>query len=536
MRYILLVSLLAATAAWAGEGTITIPWPEFKTLYTQQLRQSLLPKKEQQPAPLYTLSHADYDLTVSGETFQGTLTLDGQVLRGHPKPIALLGDELALTEILQAEGASLMAGDEGYSLRIDSQDRFRIALRFLGRLSAERRTRRVRFRVPRALSNTVRLTLPEGIRLLEPPGLARGDGRYVLTPREALSFRLSAEGHPTGATPVVDTFSRIGVSGAKYLLTTWLLATEGGAAGFELQLPAGARLVDSSLPAAALRDAGPDTLRVTPPAQGRQPMVLRLELPAREGPVRVRLPTIAGNLGREGELALDQPEDGSVALVGEGYRRGLPVAGLPEALRAQLGALTRYDRAPRGEIALALTRYDAVASPEVVLDTLHVYTSFTENGRTLTMLHLKMPREAGDKLVLAAVPGAEIWSLRVDGVPRRLYAQSGDHWVIPLSGRSKCTVELAYLSKSARLGLSGRLELSIPATGISARRLHLAVGLEPRVELVSVEGDLQPAKANGWPRVAGFTGTAYHFLRPYYRGEPITAAVYYKEPVVSEQR
>ena len=214
MRYVLLVSLLAVTTAWAGEGTITIPWPEFKTLYTQQLKQSLLPKKEQQPAPLYTLSHADYDLTVSGETFQGTLTLDGQVLRGHPKPIALLGDELALTEILQAEGASLMAGDEGYCLRIDSQDRFRIALRFLGRLSEERRTRRVRFRVPRALSNTVRLTLPEGIRLLEAPGLVRRDGRYVLSPREALSFRLSAGGRRAVPAPVVDTFSRIGVSGA----------------------------------------------------------------------------------------------------------------------------------------------------------------------------------------------------------------------------------------------------------------------------------------------------------------------------------
>ncbi len=304
-----------------------------------------------------------------------------------------------------------------------------------------------------------------------------------------------------------------------------------------LNLPAGSRLVDTSLNASWLQESGPDTLVVALPEDRQQLFEVRLELPAQDGAVRIRLPHIEGNVGREGEFALAQPEDGRIALKGTGYRRNLPFRHLPEQLRGQLIGVGSYMHAPKGgELELALTRFDPVEAPEIVLEAVDLYTSFTDTGRALSTLRVLLPPEAGDKLTLAAIPNAEIWSLRVNGKARQLYSQSGKQWVIPLDGHKASLVELAYLHKGAPLGLKGRLELAIPATGLAARRLHLAIGLAERVELVALEGDLVPAQADQWPKLPGLTGTAYHFVHPFYRGEAMMAAVYYKEPLSTERR
>ncbi len=180
---------------------------------------------------------------------------------------------------------------------------------------------------------------------------------------------------------------------------------------------------------------------------------------------------------------------------------------------------------------MELVRFQAVSTPEIVLDAIHFYTSFAENGSALAVLRLELPTETGSKLQLKPIPGAEIWSLTVNGQAKSLYTHEAGNWIIPLDQDQASVVELAYLQKGDKLGLKGSVSLNMPATGLTARRVNVAVALAERVQLIALEGDLDPTQGKQWPKVQGFTGTPYYFTRPFYRGESLNAAIYYKEPI-----
>jgi hypothetical protein len=107
---------------------------------------------------------------------------------------------------------------------------------------------------------------------------------------------------------------------------------------------------------------------------------------------------------------------------------------------------------------------------------------------------------------------------------------------VPLAGGEASAVELAYLRRGPKLGLQGRLEAPLPATGLPARNLHVAVVLPPRVELVSVEGDLAAAPGSAWEIPEAYAGRRHYFRRAFDRGEGASAAFLYKEPVDPEPR
>jgi hypothetical protein len=175
-------------------------------------------------------------------------------------------------------------------------------------------------------------------------------------------------------------------------------------------------------------------------------------------------------------------------------------------------------------------RLSAVDTPPVVLDTLYCFTSFTEGGGALTVLALDVPVEAGAWLKVKRVPQAEIWSLKINGSRESLYAEKEGDWMVPLAGGRRSRVELAFLQKGEALGLRGRLESRLPATGIPARKLFFGVGLPDRVDLISVEGNLTPAAGDSWPVPPEFVGKRHFFSRAFYNGEGMKAAFFYKEP------
>jgi len=60
------------------------------------------------------------------------------------------------------------------------------------------------------------------------------------------------------------------------------------------------------------------------------------------------------------------------------------------------------------------------------------------------------------------------------------------------------------------------------------------IGLSERVDLVAMDGDLQPVKPKDWPEFEGFSGMPHFFSRPYYRAA-IDTAIYDREPVIGEK-
>jgi hypothetical protein len=144
---------------------------------------------------------------------------------------------------------------------------------------------------------------------------------------------------------------------------------------------------------------------------------------------------------------------------------------------------------------------------------------------------MDVPATAGARLALHAIPGVEIWSLKVNGKSRQVYSDNAETWIIPLAGSESSRVELALLGKSEKLGLHGRLETTIPETGIPAKHLHVGIALPARVQLLSVEGPVSPAPSSKLRVPSEFIGTPYFFSRAFYKGEGMTLAVSYKEPV-----
>ncbi len=171
-----------------------------------------------------------------------------------------------------------------------------------------------------------------------------------------------------------------------------------------------------------------------------------------------------------------------------------------------------------------------VDTPEAVLDAVTFFVSFAEDGSVLTAMNLELPPNDNNQLVLDPIDGAEVWSLRVNGEPRSLFRSPEQKWIIPLDPRSSSRVVLAYLTRTDKLGLEGRLDLNIPQTGLTAREVNLMVGLPLRMQMLAMDSDLQPASGKGWPTFKSFNGRPHYFSRPFYRGHAFTSSVIYQEP------
>jgi hypothetical protein len=134
-------------------------------------------------------------------------------------------------------------------------------------------------------------------------------------------------------------------------------------------------------------------------------------------------------------------------------------------------------------------------------------------------------------LGIASVPEAQVWSLRINGKKKKIYSDQKGAWIIPLSGSGRSHVELAFLRQGEKLGLQGRLETSLPRTGLPSRRALVGIALPERVQLLSLEGPVSPDRRPTASLPKEFMGRSYFFSRAFYGGDGMEMAISYKEPV-----
>jgi hypothetical protein len=71
----------------------------------------------------------------------------------------------------------------------------------------------------------------------------------------------------------------------------------------------------------------------------------------------------------------------------------------------------------------------------------------------------------------------------------------------------------------------------MPETGLPARHVLVGLALPARVEVLSVEGPVNPEPGATVAPPAEFAGDPHYFSRAFHKGEGMQLAVYYKEPV-----
>jgi hypothetical protein len=539
---LLLLTLLLASASGYGEGGSGIPWEEFKTLYKQSIERDVVERTappESKPQ-VYSIDEARYTLRVEGEHADGEALLTGRIVAGVPEAIPLFHSDVVITGVEKITGGSvlLVPDKEGvFFLPDEDATEFQLLVSLSMRPEEDAGSRAIALGIPQALRNSLDLTLPEGARLLESPGIAGTDGRYHFSPASSLVVMyLDKQTLATEAAPELDSVSRISVQKNRIFMTTHFLPARPLPGALILHAPEEAKFISSSLRASWIEnmEQGRYALNLPPNHEG----VFSIEFAAlaETGEVSFVLPRIEGNAGQQGRFVIDEPDDGQVTITAQGMVSHIPVQRLGDVLgKSVAGHSTYRSVATAEEIHLAIERFQTAETPVTVLDGAYFFSAFEESGNILSVLVMDVPPEVGPRLKLKAIPNADIWSLTVNKVKREVYIGENGAWIIPLDGGKASHVALAFLQKGDKLGLQGRLEILVPETGLPCRAIRVGVALPDRVQLLSMDGPVNPAPGEGWELPTEFVGKQHFFSRSFYKGEGMKLAVFFKEPVKQAQ-
>lgn len=531
--------LLFATEAFPEE-TVSVPWPEFRALFEQNLERKFEARQPKAPLPqVHTLDSAVYRLAFKDGHVQGRFTLTGRVLEGGPEAIPLFQTALVIDTIENVSGGHLLCRPESSPAIVfypQGPGPFTIEATFLAPLVEDHRQGTVSFAIPKALNNIVHFGADDLPRLLSEPGIQAPDGGFRFAACDRLTLKVAkADAAREKVAPKVDLFSTLRWESGTLLLETFFWPRQPLPVTCEVQTPRGFSLVSTSLAAADLHQVDETRFQVRAPSGAALPfsMIQARRQPENDLFEAFVLPFIPGNSGSQGNLVLEQPHHHHIRVAQPADPARLPLAAAAEEVQAVLGQTGYFLRLdPETPLTLALRRFREISVPPIVLDTVAFYTAVEENGNQLSTLVLDVPADAGGRLAVKAAEEARIWRLLVNGTPRNVYSQEDGTWMIPLDSGQVSHVELAVLTQGDKLGLQGRLSAQMPATGLPCQRLVVGIALPERVDLLSVEGAVSPAVNDPLDPPASFlVGRPYYFTRAFYKGESLSLAVAYKEPV-----
>lgn len=540
MRSLISLAIALGCGAALGEGAVEVPWQEVRDLVASSVEQKIRDEfaKPEREAQVYSLDLARYQLAAGEADTRGEVTLEGRVIAGDPEPIPLFGPDLVITELkLVSGGAVFLAKDAGrvQFLPDAGAETFGITLGLLVRPTEENGTQTITFEAPAALTNTLSLTLPLESRLLAHPGILDRDGSYRFSAAPNITIKyLDPQSASAAAAIEVDTISRLAVQPRRICVNTYFQLLRGVAGPLVVHVPQGAELLSASLNASQVKRMEGERYEVDTPMGLDAPFSIEFGIPTPEGSgdVSFLLPVIEGNLGQQGRFLLDEPEGMQVTVDAPGLVSQLPV----ERLGAALGKLVEDARtfmsvSPGTPISLSVKRFTAISAPATVLECQNFFASIEENGDILSVLSLDVPPEFGARMALKAVEDGRIWSISVNGARKDAYEGEPGTWIIPLDGRATSHVELAFLRSGPKLGLQGTLDVVVPETGLVSQKVHVCIAVPERVDLLSIEGPVNNATADGRDLPPGVVGRPHFFSRSFYRGEGMTLSIYYKEPL-----
>lgn len=529
--------------------SVKVPWQEIKKLYQESVEHKYR-EKLAQPKPLfqYSMETADYRIAVHRKKALGELEIIGRVVSGAPESFPLLDKSMVISAIQEVTGGH-MINHKGQGLHFLPNDgrskTFRIRLTFLLPVLEDTTSKYVTFLPSRALKNSLDLTVPHEVRLLNQPGIKTNQGVYHFTSGEPVKIRFSDKKGLKASTQVeIDSLSRIRIQGRQAVVTTFFYPNQTISAPFILETPESAMYLSSSLKKSWVSKISKGRYQIMLPRNFNRSFTFEFAYneTRASGGFSIFLPGIKDNHGSQGIFILDQPENGQVVMTGKTVVTQVSGDALNKKLYPEVHDSVRLLKISyKKSIDLKVRQYRTVATPSVVLESVTLFSSFEENGNVLTLLKMEVPPQAGPRLSLKAIPGAEIWHLKVNQRKVKIYGdgdntsknKTANRWIIPLDKGNPSHVELAYVRKGKKIGLYGRLDTVMPEIGLPAKTIHVGIGLPKRVELLSLDGPVSPEMEFSQPIPAEFVGRPYYFSRSFYSGDRMHLAISYKEPVDS---
>ena len=546
MKNVLLMLMWAVLCSCAvgAEESVTVPLGEFKKLYRQSVEEELAvknPEKEhgasakKSQSMVCTIDEARYNVRINDLNAQCEVALTGRLISGDPSSVPLFGKDLVIARTGKITGGTLLSSSDGVGFMPSSDKKeFSVSLTFLVPLQEDSRSGLISFGIPNALRNSLCLKFPEETKLVQQPGMKDDEGMYQFPASDVVLVRFLRKSAVTAVSLVdIDILSDVKLQGKRAIVTSYITPVQSWPPIFTLNVPSNASFTASSLKSSWLKGKASGQYEVNIPADAKGPMYIQFAVEESvAGRFLIGLPQIHANSGKEGDFVIEEPDDGQIEMASSGLVKDIPVNKLNSQLIGCVQGHRSYSHISSSDpINVNIRRFKSVSTPSIVLDSQSFYASFEENGNLLSMLELDVPPEVGARMAVKVIPETEVWSLTVNGKKRKVYANEQNEWVIPLQESEVSHVELALLRKCSKMGLQGRLEAVMPATGMASRTVKVGVALPERVDLLSLEGPLNSASGGGEKLPVEFIGKPYHFSRAFYEGQGLSFAVSYKEPI-----
>jgi hypothetical protein len=495
-----------------GPRTVTIPLNEFNRLVDLSEHAAATPP----PAPVpYVLSSTDLQLRVDGDAVRGTLTLEGDVLRGGTTTVTLLNGGTVLEASEGGRPLPLVMEGRHHAALIGGPGRFAAVLEWGAPLALS--PGRASFDIPVPPSGTARGTIDlpgdqaevrVNAGLITSRSVVDGRTRVEVTFDPGVTTSVSwsmRDAAPAAAAREVRAFSEvltlvtIGDSDLRVASLVDVTVMLGEPRSFTAHLPDGYELISvtgGSLDSSA-QTGTTLTLTLNNPAARRHQFLFVLERP-HPGPAVLTAPTVERTAAAADPSAAQNIETTFVTLAGVQRERGevalngigtieldtpdrpgfsrIDVRELNPALqslaRESLLAAFRYHGTPGASPRLAfdVRRFGNAAVLAAVAERALVTTLVTSEGRALTEIALRIQNRAQPFLKVTLPPGATMVSVDVAGATAKP-ALGVDGVRVPLlragfRPAGPYTVTFVYLHDGMPFRDKGRARIALPRMDI----------------------------------------------------------------------
>jgi hypothetical protein len=497
-----------------ASGNVTLPLDEYNRLL--ELASKPVHKADAPPVP-YTMKRADLKFHVTDEAVQGTVQLQGEILRRGATKVPLTigmaildarqeGKSLPL-ELENGTHTAVLAGPAGFTVTLDAG------------LPLSIEAGKASFSLPVPAAGSARLTLivpGDRTNVRINPGIitARSSGKgqtvieATLIPGQATNIWWTTR---EVAVPVVpkevrflsDLKTLLSVSESEIRIATLadISVVQGEPTRFEIKIPAGYEVTGTTGASVESSEveAGFLVLKVTGPAQRAYQFLISMEKSITTSQADAPFLSFESAQRETGEVLIEGA--GTIELTAK-EAGGLKRIDIKETnpymrslARFPMQAAFRYHKQPNETPSLALewTRFPDSSVLSAVAERAVITTLVTTEGHSLTEVKLVIKNQAQSFLKVALPRGACILTAEIEGVKVKP-VEGPDGNRIPLvrpglrTGDSY-TVSFVFMHSGTPFAKKGGSDLSLPKMDIPINLLQWEVFLPERYKVKDFGGD-----------------------------------------------
>lgn len=504
----------AALPPVPASGNVTLPLDEYNRLV--ELASRPVRKLDVPPVP-YTMKRADLKFRVANESVQGTVQLQGEILRKGATKIPLTTGMAILDARQEGKGLPLELENGTHTAVITGPADFAVTLDAGLPLRIEAGRASFSLPVPSAGSVRFALVVPgDHTNVRISPG--------IITSRSSLNGQTFIEatlvpGQPASiwwttretAAPVapkevrflsdVKTLVSVSEADIRIAVLADITVVQGEPSQFQMEVPAGFEITGAtgaSVESSEL-ESGVLTLKITGPAQRSYQFLISMEKSIAATKADAPFLSFKEAQRETGEVLVEGAGTIELTAVESGGLKRMDFKEVNPYLRSlarfPMQAAFRYHKQPNEKPTLALewTRFPDSGVLAAVAERAVVTTLVTTEGRSLTEIKLTIKNQAQPFLKVALPPGASILSAEVAGEKvKPVEGPDGNRVPLLRAGFrpvDSYTVSFVFMHSGAPFAKKGGSDLSLPKMDVPINLLQWEVFLPERYKVKDFGGD-----------------------------------------------